>query len=290
MSHHDTPHGILLIGFEPAEAARVALTLAEAGHRGHPARSARETIETFAATPIDLALVDLTGAFAEVLGAVEAVRAGGRQRCPVLGLGSASTCAAITDALRALGFEGLVPRGASPQELIFRVNRVLYAERQAANRVSPRVPVNLPASFDGLEGPGQGQILNLSETGLFLSTDQLLPVDRSVTVRFPLAAGKDPIIATCRVVWGNAGGEGQRYFRGMGLQFLRMRPADREELRSFIAEALAGLDAETAGTVRATAERYSVAVAAHGSGVPMNGVRNGAAHGPAWGAASYTSR
>ncbi len=280
MSQHDTPHGVLLIGFDPAEAARIALTLAEAGHRGYPARNAREAIEALTAVPVSLGLVDLAGAFAEVLGALEAVRASGRSRCPLLGLGSASTCTAITDALRILGFDGLVRRDASPQELIFRVNRVLYADRQSASRVSPRVPVNLPASFDGLDGPAQGRILNLSETGLFLATDQLLPMDRSVTIRFPLATGKDPIVVTCRVVWGNAGGEGQRYFRGMGLQFLRMRPEEREELRAFLAEALAGLDAETAGTVRATAERYSVVVAAPCVVGHANGVRNGAAHGP----------
>ncbi len=236
------PRTILLIGFEPVEAARVALTLAEAGHRAHPAGSAHEAAAVLERVSIDLTLVDLAGAFAEVLGGIEAVRRG-RPGTPLLAVGSVQTGAAMTDALRSLGLEGLIPRGASPQEMVFRVNRVLYAERLAASRVSPRVPVNIPACFDGIDGPAQGRVLNLSETGLFLAAEQCLPVNRSVTVRFGLEAGADPITATCRVVWTNAGGEGQRYFRGMGLQFLEMRPVSRAALQAFLARALAGLDA-----------------------------------------------
>ncbi len=237
-----TPRTVLLIGFEPGEAARVALTLAEAGHRALPARSAREAAALLERAAIDLALVDLAGAFAEVLGSIEAVRRG-RPAAALLAVGSVQTCAAMTEALRNLGLKGLVPHGASPQELVFRVNRVLYAERQSAGRVSPRVPVNIPASFDGIDGPAQGRILNLSETGLFLATDQPLPTNRNLTVRFALQVGAEPIAATCRVVWTNAGGEEQRYFRGMGLQFLQLRPAARAELQTFLARALAGLDA-----------------------------------------------
>ncbi len=242
MSQTTTPQGILLIGFDAAETSRLALSLGEAGHRAHAARGARDAGDLVKTGQIHLALADLAGPFAEVLAGLDTVREAGRARIPVLGMGEVAQCATITGALRGLGLTGLVPVGASPQEVVFRVNQVLFADRQAANRVSPRVPVNLPASFDAPDGPSQGRILNVSETGLFLSTDMLLPVNRNVTVRFALRSGAEPISVTCRVVWTNAGGEGLRYFKGMGLQFLPMRPATRDELKVFLQESLATLE------------------------------------------------
>ncbi len=235
--------GVLLIGFERAETARMAWALAQVGHRAYPARDAREAAAILDAVSIGLALADLEGSFTEVLGAIEAVRAGGCPCCPLLGVGSVEAGAAMTDALRALGLAGLVPTGVSPQELIFRVNAVLYADRRATSRASRRVPVDLPARFEGIDGTVEGRILNLSESGLFLAAKQLLPTNRTVTVGFALEAEAAPIVASCRVVWTNAGGDGQRYFQGMGLQFLQMRPAARLALQTFLAGTMASLDA-----------------------------------------------
>lgn len=234
--------GVLLIGFEPAEAARLAAALARGGHRAHQAADVRETTGILDAVSIGVALADLEGPFAAVLGSIEAVRGRGTG-CPLLGVGSVEAASAMTDALRAVGLEGLVPTGVSPHELIFRVNAVLYADRRAASRVSRRVPVDLPARFDGIDGPAEGRVLNVSDTGLFLAAEHLLPTNRTVTVRFPLGAGAEPIVATCRVVWSNAGGDGQRYFQGMGLQFLQMKPAARSALQALLAKARANLDA-----------------------------------------------
>lgn len=236
--------GILLIGFERAEATRIASALGQVGHHPYPARDAREAAAILDAVSIRVALADLEGPFTEVLGAIEAVRGGGRPRCPLLGVGSVGAVAAMTDALRVLGLAGLMRTGVSPQELIFRVNTVLYADRQATSRASRRVPVDLPARFEGIDGQVEGRVLNLSETGLFLAAAQLLPTNRAVTVGFRLEAEAEPIVATCRVVWANAGGDGQHYFQGMGLQFLQMRPAARLSLQAFLARTMAGLDSE----------------------------------------------
>jgi CheY-like chemotaxis protein len=232
--------GVLLIGFEPAEAARLEAALAQAGRPAYPAADGRDVTEFLAAVPIGVALADLEGPFHEVLQAIEAVRAS-RPHRPLLGVGSVQAGAAMSDALRVLGFEGFIPSGVSPQELIFRINGALYPDRRAGSDASPRVPTDLPATFDGLYGPVEGCVLSLSATGLFLAAEQLLPTNRTLTVRFTLKPAEGPITATCRVVWTNPGGEDQGYFRGMGLQFLSMQPAAEAAVQAFLARALAAM-------------------------------------------------
>lgn len=237
---HADPHtrSVLLVGFEPAESARMAEVLDEVGHRPLVARDGRAAGRILDERPVDLALADLEGSFHEVMEAIEVLREAG---CPLLGVGSLESAAAMTDGLRVLGLEGLVPIGAPPQELVFRVNSVLFADRTDRARPNRRVPVDLPATFDGPADPITGRVLNLSETGLFLAASHLLPVNRTVNVHFQVEADGGPLTATCRVVWTNAGDEHRRYFRGMGLQILQMRPAARTALERFLLHRRAAL-------------------------------------------------
>lgn len=242
----EVPHGakrdILLIGFEPEEAARLASTLRSVGYRPHTADNGRDVARTLDAHPVGLALANLEGAFHDVLAAIEAVHPREGPRCRLLGVGSVSAGAAMTDALRVLGLAGLLPANITPQELVFRVNAALHPDRRSPLPGSRRVPVDLPASFEGVFGPVSGSILNLSETGLFLAADHLLPTNRTVNVRFAFHPGGEPITVTGRVAWSNVGSERQRYFHGMGLQFLQMQPAARDALKSFLAAAFAEFD------------------------------------------------
>lgn len=237
----DSPQVVLLIGFERALAERMTAFLAQAGHRTYPAGDVREATETLNGVPIGLALADLEGPFKEVLGAIEVLCASGRPRCPILGVGSVQAGAAMIDALRTLGLVGLVAPNVSPQELIFRVNALLYSDRDATARGSPRVPVDLPGALDGPHGRLEGRVLNLSETGLFLAVEHAVAPNETVTVTFALHAGAEPIAATCRVAWTNRRQGQLRYFQGMGLRFLGVSPRARHEIKAYLDLALADL-------------------------------------------------
>lgn len=241
---------ILLIGFDADEAARLVSTLEHVGYRTHSARDAREAARALDAHPVGLALANLEGAFHDVLGAIEAVHPREGARCRLLGLGSVTAGAAMTDALRVLGLEGLIPGDVTPQELVFRVNAALFPDCRSPRPGSRRVPVDLPATFDGPSGPLPGVVLNLSETGLFLAAERLLPTNRTVNVRFAVRPGGEPITVTGRVVWSSAGGDGRRYFQGMGLQFLQMRPAAGQALKAFLADAYVEFDGRGEGSAR----------------------------------------
>ncbi len=235
---------VLLVGFDAAEATRMSEVLHEVGHEPLVAKDGPGASRILGQRPVDLALADLEGRFREVMGAIEALREAG---CPHLGVGSLESAAAMTDGLRVLGLEGLVPIGAAPQELVFRVNAVLFTDRANADRPNRRVPVDLAATFDGPDGVTGGRILNLSESGLFLAASPLLPTNRTVNVHFALGPDGKPLTATCRVVWTNSGDDRRRYFQGMGLQILQMRPAARTMLDRFLLRRRAGLAQETEG-------------------------------------------
>jgi uncharacterized protein (TIGR02266 family) len=237
---------VLLVGFEPAEAERIAAVLDVVGHSALVARDGQAASAVLAERAADLALADLEGSFGEVMEAIEVLREAG---CPLLGVGSLESAAAMTDGLRVLGLEGIVPMAAAPQELVFRVNGALFAERADARRPNRRVPVDLRASFDTPDGQVDGRVLNLSETGLFLAAPRILPVNRTVNVRVALSDDAEPLRATCRVVWTNSGGDRRRYFEGMGLQILQMRPAARAALERSLLRRRAGLEGGAVETV-----------------------------------------
>lgn len=245
MSHIQPPHpdarvrAVLLVGFETAAATAISAVLEEVGHRAIVAREREAAGAVLRGESVDLAMADLEGRFVEVMGAIEALREAG---CPLLGVGSLESAAAMTDGLRVLGLEGIVPSDAPPQELVFRVNAVLFADRVDTARPNRRVPTDLPATFEGPEGAVEGRVLNLSETGLFLAAERLLPVNRTVNVRVTLEDATEPLTVTCRVVWTNAGNEPRRYFQGMGLQILQLRPKARAALERFLLRRRAGLD------------------------------------------------
>ncbi|HEY8367815.1 MAG TPA: PilZ domain-containing protein [Thermodesulfobacteriota bacterium] len=236
--HADT-RTVLLVGFRPDEAGRIATVLDEVGHRPLVARSGETASLVLREHAVNLALANLEGGFAEVMGAIEVLREAG---CPLLGVGSLESAAAMTDGLRLLGLEGIVATTATPQELVFRVNGALFGHRTQAGRPNRRVPVDLRATFDAPDGPADGRVLNLSETGLFLAATPVLPVNRTVNVRVVLSEAGEPLRATCRVVWTNSADDRRRYFQGMGMQFLQMRPDARAALQRFLKERLAEVD------------------------------------------------
>ena len=53
-------------------------------------------------------------------------------------------------------------------------------------RADPRVPIDVPISFWRDGEPFTGRLLNLSRTGFFIATDQLLPVGARLEISFAL--------------------------------------------------------------------------------------------------------
>lgn len=90
--------------------------------------------------------------------------------------------------LKAAGFAGSIPLHATPEQIVFRVNDLIFSEA-VERRKNLRAPVSIPVELI-LEGQlSEGVIISLSKHGLFLKTARSLPLDSVVDLKFTLPPG-----------------------------------------------------------------------------------------------------
>jgi len=130
--------------------------------------------------------------------------------------------------------------GDTPSELLRRGEEALEeAHRLGRNRVwcyvrRPRVPVKIPIYFDGPAGHLIGTSRDLSNSGLFVETHDILPMGMRLGLCFRLPDAREPIrLIGCvaRQVSPNQGLQGSP---GLGIEFERFNPDDRRQIEAFI--------------------------------------------------------
>lgn len=104
-------------------------------------------------------------------------------------------------------------------------------------RVNPRIsPLIIRAKFRSGEKKCVGYVTNLSETGCFLATEELLSVDHTMRVALdsPWRLGQFEVEA--RVVWCNeaVGRQAENWPIGMGLAFVHLESEAKAKLREYI--------------------------------------------------------
>src|SRR5690606_37993870 len=110
---------------------------------------------------------------------------------------------------------------------------------------APRIPASFRvryASFDELVVAFSG---TLTRGGLFLKSEQLLPVGSEVTVTLELPDGGPELQVPCAVVFTRS-----TDVRGMGLRFAGPDNVTRERIEAFILSAAPNSEELRAGTTR----------------------------------------
>jgi len=97
-------------------------------------------------------------------------------------------------------------------------------EGGADKRVSVRVPVNLRMGFESYGSIRDSLMTNLSRGGLFIATDQPLPMGSVVNLRLRIEESHHEIQVEAEVVALNSGPDLKTEERGMGVKFVRMTP------------------------------------------------------------------
>lgn len=139
----------------------------------------------------------------------------------------------------------LIHPGMSPEEIIARINNVLYLK--SSRRSSTRIRVNLPVVYEYDNKRFQSTILDLGENGLFIGTLAPPPVNTRITLQFSLSRGKHQIEAAGRSVYligcnldqciissPTAPDKKIVAHPGVGITFDQVSNEDREAIREFI--------------------------------------------------------
>ncbi|MGE5849217.1 MAG: DUF4388 domain-containing protein, partial [Candidatus Methylomirabilota bacterium] len=123
--------------------------------------------------------------------------------------------------------------------LLVRLLRLgMLAHGPAAKGAAPRLGVQLPAEFQGLQAFTTAQSFDISSRGLFLRTTQVLSAGEEILVRFKLPGVAHPFKAVGRVIWSSATETPHGHPAGMGNQFLDLNPQEQAMIERYVVEHL----------------------------------------------------
>ena len=104
-------------------------------------------------------------------------------------------------------------------------------------REYPRYEVSIPVDCSTRDVFVSNHVCNISKGGLFIRSDQPLPLNSEVSLVLRLPDGGRCIRATGRVIWNYDMQKGTtRIVPGSGIRFLDLPPSDRADLESFLAQ------------------------------------------------------
>ena len=87
------------------------------------------------------------------------------------------------------------------------------------NRTNQRIETNIDILYRESGAFIKSHTLNVSNGGLFLETENPLPIDSEVTLRMRLPGETEPMEIQGCVVWSNPKGKINDFPSGMGIQF-----------------------------------------------------------------------
>jgi uncharacterized protein (TIGR02266 family) len=110
--------------------------------------------------------------------------------------------------------------------------------QKADRRADPRVDVELEVHYRTAQEFTAAYIRDISGGGIFIRTQQPLPLNREVQVRFTLPGTSRTFVAHGLVVWTNPYPSRSSFPSGMGVKFLDLDPEAGKLIAGFIKEKL----------------------------------------------------
>jgi CheY-like chemotaxis protein len=217
--------------------AKLSDILVEAGHKVRFAKDGRELISEVKidSNGIDLLILDLQMPDIDGFGVLQWIADEGLSGAfPVLVITGVYEPGEIMDRLRSLGASGLMTKGLTPEQIIFRVNRLLFPEKVAQGQPRMRVPVSLPVDYMLGDMTRTGFLLNISETGTFLHTKAELLPGALLRLLFSLPGSERVLDLKVIVKWSTAEVAKKTLFGGYGLMFTSVSADDLEYIKAFV--------------------------------------------------------
>ncbi|MDP2688675.1 MAG: response regulator [Deltaproteobacteria bacterium] len=213
--------------------------LVEAGHKVRFARNGREVLDEIKidSTGLDLLILDLQMPDIDGFEVLKWMGENGYTgKFPVLVITGAYEPVNVMEKLRSYGASGLMTKGYTPEQIVFRVNRVLFPDKAVSGKPRERVPVSIAVDFTVGEARQTGYLLNISETGAFLHTKTDLPTGAMIRLKFSLPGFEKVIDVKGLAKWSTSEVASRTLFGGYGIMFTSVSDADLGIIRDFIAK------------------------------------------------------
>ena len=137
--------------------------------------------------------------------------------------------------LKRLGATGLLNKNLPLEEILFRINRILYPEKDAI-RVNPRVVENILVRYQIDDSLFTGYSFNISTGGVFIRTVYPPPENTLLEVSFNLPRSGKPVRTAGTVVWRSEyrPDAPMAYPPGIGVKFTGIDQQDRRAITDHI--------------------------------------------------------
>jgi len=211
--------------------------LIEAGHKVRLVKDGKEAIEEIKANPddIDLLILDLQMPHVDGFGILRWLKENGlEEKFPVLAVTGVYESAGTIRDLRELGAKGFMSKSISPEEIVTRVNVLLFVSKANAGVKRKRINVFMPVDFSVGDITNTGMALNLSEGGFFFHSDVEIPTGAILTLTFSLPGSTEIIHAKGAVRWTPEESKKKSIFYGYGLMFVMLNAPDCLMIRDYI--------------------------------------------------------
>jgi CheY-like chemotaxis protein len=220
---------------------RLSDILTEAGHKVRFSKDGSEVIAELKKNPsgIDLLILDLQMPEVDGFGVLKWLDENGlRGKVPVLAVTGVYEPQHVLEELKYLGANGLITKGFTPEQIVFRINRLLFPEKDEDFQPRDRVPVSIPVDFTIGDVTNTGFLLNISESGAFLHTKAEILSGAYMRLKFTLP-GVDHLFDIKAVVrWGTAEIAKKALFGGFGVMFTAIADSETAMLKNFVLKEL----------------------------------------------------
>ena len=133
--------------------------------------------------------------------------------------------------LKTLGTAGLITKALSPEQVIHKVNNLLFQDMES--REKPRVPISIPVYCTVGSYSFTGRLLNINAGGFFLSTTEELQRDTNIQLIFTLPS-YDTMKLSGVVKWYKGYSGEKSFYSGAGITFLDLSQEAHEVLGQFV--------------------------------------------------------
>jgi CheY-like chemotaxis protein len=193
---------------------------------------------------IDLLILDLQMPKVDGYGVLEWMRWNDRVgNPPVLALTGAykTDMHAVIEELKKLGAKGLLTKSADKEQFIIRANEIIFKKEMEQGeelREHPRIPTDIDVDFIGGVKMITGRILDISCSGAFIKTSDVLQPRETIKLRFFLPEEDSELEVDCKITWVSWLSKTEGYSNGLGVRFGKISPENNALIASFVEKEL----------------------------------------------------